>query len=56
MLSLRAVNQFYGENHILWNLDLEQKRRMHLRAGSAGYRENHADELYYRLPACAQME
>lgn len=23
MLSLRAVNQFYGENHILWNLDLE---------------------------------
>ncbi|NIY47248.1 ABC transporter ATP-binding protein [Cedecea colo] len=23
MLSLRAVNQFYGENHVLWNLDLE---------------------------------
>lgn len=23
MLSLRAVNQFYGDNHILWNLDLE---------------------------------
>lgn len=23
MLSLHAVNQFYGENHILWNLDLE---------------------------------
>jgi ABC-type branched-subunit amino acid transport system ATPase component len=23
MLSLRAVNQFYGENHILWNFDLE---------------------------------
>lgn len=26
MLSLRAVNQFYGENHILWNLDLELKK------------------------------
>ncbi|WPU21745.1 ATP-binding cassette domain-containing protein [Cedecea neteri] len=23
MLSLHAVNQFYGDNHILWNLDLE---------------------------------
>ncbi|MCT4710835.1 ABC transporter ATP-binding protein [Enterobacteriaceae bacterium H11S18] len=23
MLSLRAVNQFYGEKHILWNFDLE---------------------------------
>ncbi|WP_435947632.1 ABC transporter ATP-binding protein [Dryocola sp. BD586] len=26
MLSLRAVNQFYGESHILWNLDLELKK------------------------------
>ncbi|MFU9138169.1 ATP-binding cassette domain-containing protein [Erwinia tasmaniensis] len=23
MLSLRAINQFYGQNHILWDVDLE---------------------------------
>ncbi len=23
MLSLRSVNQFYGQNHILWDVDLE---------------------------------
>lgn len=23
MLSLRSVNQFYGKNHILWNVDLD---------------------------------
>lgn len=23
MLSLRSVNQFYGQNHILWNVDLD---------------------------------
>lgn len=23
MLSLRSVNQFYGQNHILWDVDLD---------------------------------
>lgn len=23
MLSLRAINQFYGQNHILWDVDMD---------------------------------
>ena len=38
MLSLRAVNHYYGSQHTLWNVDLELwPGEMHLRDGASGH-------------------
>lgn len=49
MLSLRAVNHYYGSQHTLWNVDLELKPgKCTCVMGRQGNGENHARQLYYR--------
>lgn len=51
MLSLRAVNQFYGSQHTLWNVNIDFPQG--ICTGIVGLRHGqiHAYELHYRKGA-----
>jgi hypothetical protein len=51
VLSLRAVNQYYGNQHTLWNVDLDLSPAYAPLLLASRDGQNHVNQLHYRLSA-----